>query len=139
MTDSSCSCRPSPTQTAVLTLQMLQIQLTNRGVLLLLVSLAHEPTPNSNAINSLNTVNSVVFLLALHFLRLRTCALLATLLRTLATLSSFGFLRSCFAFLAGSRLVDTTRRSASTRGRRRDLRALERVPASAEGAAVLVA
>lgn len=103
----------------------------NRGILLLiLILLAFEPIPNSHAINPLNTVNSVVFLLLLHFLGFCGGGLLATL-------SSFGFLRSRFGLFAGSRFVYATARSSS--GRSRDLGALERVPASAEGAAVLVA
>jgi hypothetical protein len=100
----------------------------------LLVFLAHEPVPNSNAVSPLNTINSVVFLLTLHFLRLRVSGLLAAL-------SSFGFLRSRFALLARRSFVDTAGRSTGARssGRSRDLGALERVPASAERAAVLVA
>jgi hypothetical protein len=105
----------------------------DRGVLL--VFLAHEVSRsrNSNAINPLNTINSVVSLLGLHFLRLRVCALLATLFEASALVvpSSFSFLRSRFALLGRRRLVYATRRGASARGRRRDLRALERVPASA--------
>jgi hypothetical protein len=114
----------------------------NPGILLP-VFLAHEirrGNRNSNAIRALNTLDSVVFLLGFHFLGF--CALLATLLRTLAVLGSFGFFRSHFAFLAGSRFVYATAWGSSAvggGGGSRDFGALERVPAGAEGAAVFVA
>jgi hypothetical protein len=111
----------------------------NRRVLL--VFLAHEVSRsrNSNAINPLNTINSVVFLLGLHFLRLRVGGFLATLFeaRALVIPSSFSLLRSRFALLARRSFVHATGRGASSSGR--DLGAFERVPASAKRAAVLVA
>jgi hypothetical protein len=84
---------------------------------------------------ALDTVDSLI-LFNLH-LHLRLPALLATLLDwatgTIVALSSLGLLRGSLGLLARSRLVHATGRSSG------DPRALERVPASAEGAGVLVA
>jgi len=108
----------------------------------------HQPTSNSPPTRPLNTLQSILLLLTLHLnfdtlgSLLALCrSLLARrlldggLLSVLAILGGFGFLRSGFGFLAGSALVNSAgRRSTSS-----DFGALERVPAGAQGAAVLVA
>ena len=99
--------------------------------------------PKRNALRPLNTLQnlliSTINVLSLH-LRLRLSSFLATTRQSRALTfigSSFDLLRRSFGLLARSRFAHTAGRSSIATAR--DLGALERVPASAQGAAVFVA
>lgn len=94
--------------------------------------------PKSNSLRALHTLNNLIVpLLGLH-LRLGLAALLTRALLTVLATGSFGLLRRRLRLLARSRLAHAASRSSVGAGAR-DLGALERVPASAQGAGVLVA
>jgi hypothetical protein len=110
----------------------------------------HQTPSNSPSARILNTLQSILLLLALDLNLDALGTLLAfrgslldrrlldgSLLTVIIITGGFGFLRSAFGFLVGSALVDAAGRASSSAGR--DLGALERVPAGAQGAAVLVA
>jgi len=95
--------------------------------------------PKSNPLRPLNTVHNLFFYLLILHLRLGLDTLASFLTRALAAIliaGSFGLFRRSLRLLARSRLAHVTGRSSVGAG---DLGALERVPASAQGAAVLVA
>ena len=92
---------------------------------------------------ALDTVDDDLFIarLSLH-LRLGLATLATLLTRALPPLlatGNLGLLRRRLGLLARSRLAHAAGRSSSVAASARDLRALERVPASAQGAGVFVA
>lgn len=92
--------------------------------------------PKSDPLRALNALQNLVFaLLGLH-LRLGLAGLLARALIVVLAASSLSLLRRRLRLLGWSRLAHAAGRSGVGA---RDLGALERVPASAQGADVLVA